>query len=119
MDQYWRSWPLFMQGFMASTYGDWLQPTIVDLYLFSSTDSNTTIKVGRSISGDKYSKRMGHLLNAYLTCMNIMYSSIAGTDDDTLYFWYSNITNITNITCIPPKLDLSGDNLRGRNISRA
>ena len=58
-------------------------------------------------SNEAYSDRFGQLLNSYFACLNGISTITGGINNDTSYFWD------TNITFVPPKL-ADGPNSQGR-----
>jgi hypothetical protein len=92
LDVSWETLPLVMEGMLKNFDGQISYPQLFDRYL---SDPNLTYSNHANVSQtteDKYTIRLGHMLNAYFTCLNGFFAITAGISNDTAYFHDNNHT---------------------------
>ena len=114
MDTHWQNWAVFLKGFMSSL-GEQKGSGSLNIFDKYLADPSLPIENGfvqdmfdyPLASNEAYSDRFGQLLNSYFACLNGISTITGGINNDTSYFWD------TNITFVPPKL-ADGPNSQGR-----
>jgi hypothetical protein len=92
LDVSWRTLPLFMQGMLQNFNGKLGYPQLSHKYL---PDPNLTSSNYANVSQtteDKYTIRLGHMLNSYFACLNGYSAITTGISNDTAYFYDVNQT---------------------------
>jgi hypothetical protein len=94
LDLSWRTLPLLFEGMLGSTpgTGKLFYPQFFDRYLSDPNLAYSNYANVSQTTEDKYTIRLGQMLNTYFTCLNGFFAVTAGINNDTAYFGENNQT---------------------------
>ncbi|KAH6625531.1 hypothetical protein C7974DRAFT_396230 [Boeremia exigua] len=101
------------QGILKPFAGGKLRyPQLFDRYLADPNLINSNYANVSQTTEEKYTIRLGQMLNAYFSCLNGFFAITAGINNDTAYFWDNNQTFE-----LPPNVNGSWQNLYHSTVS--
>jgi hypothetical protein len=83
---------LLFKGLLATSRGNYLFPQLIDRYLSDPYQLYSNLSDISPATEDKYTIRLGQMLNAYFSCLNGFFAVSAGINNGTAYFWDNNQT---------------------------
>ena len=88
LDISWRPPKLLFQGMLKPfTNGKVNLPQLFDRYLADPDLINSNFAEVSQTTEDKYTIRLGQMLNTYFSCLNGFFAITAGINNDTAFFW--------------------------------
>jgi hypothetical protein len=92
LDLSWRTPNLLFQGMLQNFDGKLYYPQLFDRYLADPNLINSNYANVTQTTEEKYTIRLGHMMNTYFACLNGLFAITAGINNATAYFYDNNQT---------------------------